>query len=384
MKKFLVLSFFACILASVSANAQDVIVKTDNSTILSKVEEISAESIKYRKWDNLDGPIYVLNISEVISINYSNGTMETFKDINTSSTKSYSINETTDTSTNIAATPDEDNDEQKAQYDKLPKLNIKSSNKTSKEFFPIMAFTEESVLSTNEVTVIIQPEAVEFYDGGWKVKIGYLISIANKTDAPIYIDRANSFRVFNDYTSKSYWGNKQITVSHGNSKSSGIGVGVWGVGIGGGKSSSSSHTENYDIERFVTIAPHSHANLIDYKYIRLSQTRAEFKTVSDIEYWGFDLTSDSPIKVGEVKTYTEDDTPYSNQYYITYSTDSEFKKSYNLQFELYAKWLVGAKIEEAIWSNASPTYRIVKEVQKTVPEFWSESLAIIGMPGQYL
>ena len=80
MKKFLVFSFLACILASVSANAQDVIVKTDNSTILSKVEEISAESIKYRKWDNLDGPIYVLNISEVISINYSNGTMETFKD----------------------------------------------------------------------------------------------------------------------------------------------------------------------------------------------------------------------------------------------------------------------------------------------------------------
>ena len=79
MKKFLILSFLACILASVSANAQDVIVKTDNSTILSKVEEVSAESIKYRKWDNLDGPIYVLNISEVISINYSNGTMDTFK-----------------------------------------------------------------------------------------------------------------------------------------------------------------------------------------------------------------------------------------------------------------------------------------------------------------
>ena len=383
MKKFLLLSFLACILASGSAYAQDVIVKTDNSTILSKVEEISTESIKYRKWDNLDGPVYILNISEVISINYSNGTMETFKGKNTSSTKSDTLNETMD-NTNIIATPAEDNDEQKAQYDKLPKLTIKSSQKTSKDFFPIMAFTEESVISTNEVTVVIQPEAVEFYDGGWKVKIGYLISISNKTDAPIYIDRANSFRVFNDCTSKSYWGNKQITVSHGNSKGSGIGVGILGVGVGGAKSSSSSHTETYEIDRFVTIAPHSYANLIDYKYIRLSETRAEFKTVSDIEYWGFDLTSDSPVKVGEVKTYTEDNTPYSNQYYITYSTDPEFKKSYNLQFELYAKWLVGSKLAEETWSNLSPTYRMVKEVQKTVPEFWSESLAIIGMPGQYL
>ena len=50
----------------------------------------------------------------------------------------------------------------------------------------------------------------------------------------------------------------------------------------------------------------------------------------------------------------------------------------------YAKWLVGSKLAEETWSNLSPTYRMVKEVQKTVPEFWSESLAIIGMPGQYL
>lgn len=58
-----------------------------------------------------------------------------------------------------------------------------------------MAFTEESVLSTNEVTVIIPSEAGEFYDGGGKYSI------------PL-------------------------------------------------------HTETYDIERFVTIAPHSHANPI--------------------------------------------------------------------------------------------------------------------------
>ena len=78
MKKYFLFTILAYVLASVSANAQDVIVKTANSTILSKVEEITSESIKYRKWSNLDGPIYVINISEVISINYSNGTVDTF------------------------------------------------------------------------------------------------------------------------------------------------------------------------------------------------------------------------------------------------------------------------------------------------------------------
>ena len=79
MRKYLLFVILAFVLASVSANAQDVIVKTDNSTILSKVEEITEESIKYRKWNNLDGPVYVISISEVISINYSNGTMDTFE-----------------------------------------------------------------------------------------------------------------------------------------------------------------------------------------------------------------------------------------------------------------------------------------------------------------
>ena len=79
MKKYLLFVILAFVLASVSANAQDVIVKTDNSTILSKVEEITEESIKYRKWNNLDGPVYVISISEVIAINYSNGTMDTFE-----------------------------------------------------------------------------------------------------------------------------------------------------------------------------------------------------------------------------------------------------------------------------------------------------------------
>ena len=78
MKKYFLFGILALIWANVSANAQDVIVKTDNSTIISKVEEITAESIKYRKWDNLDGPTYVLNVSEVICINFSNGTKESF------------------------------------------------------------------------------------------------------------------------------------------------------------------------------------------------------------------------------------------------------------------------------------------------------------------
>ncbi len=60
--------------------AQDVIVKKDGSTILSKVLEISETEIKYKKWSNQDGPMYSVNKNEVNSINYQNGEVEKYSD----------------------------------------------------------------------------------------------------------------------------------------------------------------------------------------------------------------------------------------------------------------------------------------------------------------
>ena len=59
--------------------AQDVIVKKDNSTILSKVTKIGETEIEYKKWTNLDGPIYTINRSDIVSINYENGDIDRFE-----------------------------------------------------------------------------------------------------------------------------------------------------------------------------------------------------------------------------------------------------------------------------------------------------------------
>lgn len=70
------------ILSTVCANAQDVIVKKDNSTILSKVTKISSTEIEYKKWSNQDGPTYTINKSDVVSINYQNGEIDKFNEQN--------------------------------------------------------------------------------------------------------------------------------------------------------------------------------------------------------------------------------------------------------------------------------------------------------------
>lgn len=62
--------------------AQDVIVLNDGSSIFSKVLEIDASQVKYRKYSNLDGPIYTMNITEILSIKYQNGEVENFADRN--------------------------------------------------------------------------------------------------------------------------------------------------------------------------------------------------------------------------------------------------------------------------------------------------------------
>lgn len=79
MKKFI--TFFVLMLSVTFASAQDVIVKKDGSTIMSKVTEIGNTEIKYKKFSNQNGPTYSLSISEIMAINYENGEKETFDEI---------------------------------------------------------------------------------------------------------------------------------------------------------------------------------------------------------------------------------------------------------------------------------------------------------------
>ena len=66
------------LMVSVGAKAQDVIVKKDGSTIVSKVLEITETDIKYKKFTNQDGPTYSINKGEVNAINYENGDSDDF------------------------------------------------------------------------------------------------------------------------------------------------------------------------------------------------------------------------------------------------------------------------------------------------------------------
>lgn len=60
------------------ASAQDVIVFNDGSIEQAKILEVGDDVVKYKKWDNQDGPTFSANKGRILSIYYQDGTKENF------------------------------------------------------------------------------------------------------------------------------------------------------------------------------------------------------------------------------------------------------------------------------------------------------------------
>lgn len=59
----------------------DTIIFYEGTRLVAKVESISRAEVKYRKCNNLDGPVYIEVTDYISSIRYSNGTREVFKEV---------------------------------------------------------------------------------------------------------------------------------------------------------------------------------------------------------------------------------------------------------------------------------------------------------------
>ncbi len=63
---------------ALATQAQDYIYMKDGSEYNAKVEEITPDIIKFKKFDQPDGPVRTVNVVDVISIRYQDGTEEVF------------------------------------------------------------------------------------------------------------------------------------------------------------------------------------------------------------------------------------------------------------------------------------------------------------------
>ena len=61
--------------------SQDIIIKNNSDEILAKIVEITSQEVKYRKFTNLEGPLYSLYKTEIDYIQYKGGEKEFFKKV---------------------------------------------------------------------------------------------------------------------------------------------------------------------------------------------------------------------------------------------------------------------------------------------------------------
>ena len=78
MKKHVI--FIFAIFAINLAFSQDVIIKKSGEEIKSKIIELTNNDVKYKKFDNQNGPIFTILKSEVFIIKYENGTKDVFNE----------------------------------------------------------------------------------------------------------------------------------------------------------------------------------------------------------------------------------------------------------------------------------------------------------------
>ncbi|HMK07320.1 MAG TPA: hypothetical protein VK476_07300 [Flavobacterium sp.] len=78
MKKQLILVVSFIFICSISFSQDVIVLRENNIEFKVKVTEVTNEFIKYKKWENLDGPIYNLSISSIARIKYKNGQEDTF------------------------------------------------------------------------------------------------------------------------------------------------------------------------------------------------------------------------------------------------------------------------------------------------------------------
>lgn len=78
------------------AFSQDLIILKSGDEIQAKVLEITDTQVKYKKWDNPDGPSYTSPKSDIFMIKYPNGTKDVFKDATSPAAESNTTNTSND------------------------------------------------------------------------------------------------------------------------------------------------------------------------------------------------------------------------------------------------------------------------------------------------
>lgn len=301
MKRIILLFVFLQIFTSF-IYGQDVIVKRDGSTIMSKVMEVNPDNLKYKKASNLDGPTYTILLKDVLSVNYENGEIDKF-DSNILTSDQPDNNNTQIITSFI-------NDGLISNYnDRDVTCNVEKSNKKANWIYRLLRVHNLSIIGNDDVKMQV---SLSQNKNKGNTEVSLIVNIENTTDKSIYLDLANSsFRKVNQATS--FFINSSTTTSSGNEGGGSINLGsiasILGVGgavgtiasgtsVGGSKSSGTSTTIYAD--RVIMIPPKCNYQLPSksfYKSLWNVSYKKDFKLGDRFKYKQPNKLVDSPWEI---------------------------------------------------------------------------------------
>ncbi len=349
--KRLFFTLFLLLFAGVGlASAQDVIVLRDGTLIQSRVLKITETEVEYKKFSNLDGPLYTLSKASILAVNFENGEKESFADA---------------AATQPAATPaapreievpaDADNELRIAKYNKtlVSAGKLRPKSRLARFYTTKYNYTKGSVLSNRDIEVGIYQQDYMYNC------CQYRLEVRNKTDKTIYVDLGSSYSVDSEGEYRYYYDpTKQTSVTHGGAAGGSIGLGAvtnalgvggvvgtlaQGITVGGGKSNSVSTT--YVDQRILVVPPGGKADVSAHKSV-------EGNDVAHGE--DFLYVFNCSVEVNNIRTMTEENSQYRRDYVITYSTDASFNTYSTIKFGLYVHQVIGA----LFWGLDMGTFKV--------------------------
>lgn len=402
MKKLIVLTMLT--LSALNVAAQDVIVKKDGSTIIAKVLEVNQDNIKYKKLSNQNGPTYTISISDVMSVNYENGEKE---DYSNSSNTNDNNSEVKEIEKDAASNNSELLNLYATDYHLNPSYTLKDKETLSGIAF--LSFSNTSILSNDEIEIYLERDKTQHPDnkifGTFTENLKssplfrYDIVFRNKTSKIIYVDLANCFRTTNLGVSYCYYSSDIVTENKQSTSGGSFNLGgiTNAVGIGGvagslanattiGKSNTTSISKTHINQRILQIPPKGKVCLSKFEYVTEKKATSLSFGIYELINQGEELFFSEPmpkdrfiassfqldckdlpqklgpVKMGEEIIFTIDNSPYTANFHLVYSTKEDFSTYSVLSPTLYINKIIGLKKDLSLreWCNEDNLKEIIQ------------------------
>ena len=222
----------------------------------------------------------------------------------------------------INAVPDKNNQKVIKRYNRYQ--HPASYAGSSSGFTAVFGVKKNSIMSTEDIEVNVvkrwvQDAAID--DNEHRL---YFVEISNKTDQPLYIDKSHCYRIYHDGSKFCYY--------------------------------DPNRDDTCTAQRIIAIPPHSKKNLSDYSTVLIKNGEIpELKIIDYPEDFNWDARVAGIymgyLHEGEVRTYSEDNSPYYRSFLITYSKDEEFSTYSLLSINFYMRQLIGVFYPELYQSD---------------------------------